>query len=125
RRAALAGPGKGAPDAGVDIVFVPVHPKTGRTWTPAGPAASAYPVPLPFGMWLSLAFPQPYPPVATPGAIPDEVLRDDPLPPRPHRLFRADSGTFQHTLVRLPAVRSPWLREILENLTEHMRNFLF
>jgi hypothetical protein len=53
------------------------------------------------------------------------VLRDDPPAPRPHHLFRADPGTFQHTLVRLPAVRSPWLREILENLTHHMRAGLF
>ncbi|MEV5879676.1 hypothetical protein AB0L75_36765 [Streptomyces sp. NPDC052101] len=125
RRAALAGPGMPAPDAGVDIILVPVHPQTGQTWAPAGPAASAYPVPLPFGMWLSLAFPQPCLPVPTPGAIPDGVLRDDPLPPRPHHLFRADSGTFQHTLVRLPAVRSPWLREILDNLTQHMRTRIF
>jgi hypothetical protein len=32
---------------------------------------------------------------------------------------------FQRTLVRLPAVRSPWLREILENLTPYMRAGLF
>ncbi|MGW3356846.1 hypothetical protein ACWDFL_15700 [Streptomyces bungoensis] len=125
RRAALAGPGMSAPDAGADIILVPSHPQTGQVWAPAGRAAAAYPVPLPFGMWLSLAFPQPYLAVPTPGAIPDGVLRDDPLPPRPRHLFRADWGTFQRTLVRLPAVRSPWLREILENLTPHMRTRLF
>ncbi|MFH9953836.1 hypothetical protein ACH4OX_06420 [Streptomyces roseolus] len=48
-----------------------------------------------------------------------------PPAPHPHHLFRADPGTFRHTLVRLPAVRSPWLREILENLTDHMRVGLF
>ncbi|WP_371602867.1 hypothetical protein [Streptomyces sp. NBC_01220] len=35
----------------------------------------------------------------------------------PNQLFRADRGTFEHTLVRLPAARSAWLRAILENLT--------
>lgn len=125
RRAVLAGPRMSAPDAGVDIILVPVHPQTGRTWTPAGPAASAYPVPLPFGMWLSLAFPEPDLAVPTPGALPDGVLRDDPLPPRPHHLFRTDPGTFRRTLVRLPAVRSRWLREILGTLTPDLRARLF
>lgn len=54
-----------------------------------------------------------------------DILRDDPLPPRPNYLFRADRGTFQHTLVRLPAVRSPWLRTILENLTQGTSADLF
>ncbi|MBT2511477.1 hypothetical protein J7I98_37915 [Streptomyces sp. ISL-98] len=125
RLAVLAGPGLPAPDAGVDILLVPVHPQTGQTWTPANPATSAYPVPLPFGVWLWLAFPQPHLPVPASGRVPDDVLRDDPLPPRPNYLFRADPGTFQHALVRLPAVRSPWLREILENFTQHMRTGLF
>ncbi len=96
-------------------LLVPVHPQTGQTWTPAGLAASAYPVPLPLGMWLWLVCPQPYLPVVASGGIPQDVLRDDPLPPRPNYLFRADWGTFQHALVRLPAVRSPWMRTILEN----------
>lgn len=125
RRAVLAGPGRPAPDADADILLVPAHPQTGETWTPAGPAASAYPVPLPFGVWLWLAFPEPYLPFPESGGMPDGVLRDDPPAPRPHHLFRADPGAFQHTLVRLPAVRSPWLREILENLTQHMRARLF
>ncbi|WP_438828689.1 hypothetical protein [Streptomyces klenkii] len=66
-------------------------------------------------------------PVPASGGIPDGVLRDDFDPPisRPDRLFRADGYAFQHTLVRLPAVRSPWLREILENLTHHMRAGIF
>ncbi|MFD4663482.1 MULTISPECIES: hypothetical protein [Streptomyces] len=117
RRAVLAGPGRPSPDADVDILLVPVHPQTGQTWAPERPTASAYLVPLPLGVWLWLVSPQPYLPVPASGRIPQDVLRDDPLPPLPHYLFRADRGTFQHTLVRLPAVRSPWLRTILENLT--------
>lgn len=118
RRAVLAGPELPAPDADADILLVPVHPQTGRTWTPVGPAASAYPVPLPFGMWLWLAFPQPRPPAPTSGPLLDDVLHDDPLPSRSPHLFQADQGAFQHALVRLPAVRSPWLREILEHVTQ-------
>ncbi|MFF9179269.1 hypothetical protein [Streptomyces sp. NPDC014793] len=125
RRAVLAGPGRPAPDADVGILLVPVHPQTGETWIPAGPATSAYRVPLPFGVWRWLAFPDPYLPVPASGGMPDDVLRDDPLPARPHHLFRADPGAFQHTLVRLPAVRSPWLREILENLTQRRHARLF
>ncbi|MCX5269510.1 hypothetical protein [Streptomyces sp. NBC_00199] len=125
RRAVLAGPGQPFPDAGVDILLVPVHPQTGRTWTPAGPTASAHLVPLPLGVWLWLVLPQPYLPVPASGRIPQDVLRDDPLPLLPTHLFRADRGTFQHTLVRLPAVRSPWLRTILENLTQDASADLF
>ncbi|MGW0535603.1 hypothetical protein [Streptomyces sp. NPDC003032] len=83
RRAVLAGPGEPSPDAGVDILLVPVHPQTGRTWTPAGPVASAYPVPLPLGVWLWLVSPQRYLPVPASGGIPQDVLRDYPLPPQP------------------------------------------
>ncbi|MFF3144807.1 hypothetical protein ACFVRU_24580 [Streptomyces sp. NPDC057927] len=57
--------------------------------------------------------------------MPDSVLRDDPPAPRTSHLFRADPVAFQHTLVRLPAVRSLWLCEILEDLTQHMRARLF
>ncbi|MEU9305790.1 hypothetical protein [Streptomyces sp. NPDC048269] len=121
RRAVLAGPGRPAPDGDAGILLVPTHPQTGEVWAPADP--TAYPVPLPFGVWLWLAFPEPDPPVPTSGGLPDGVLRDDfdPPAPRPRHLFRADPETFRHTLVRLPAVRSPWLREILDNLTQHMR----
>ncbi|GHB54771.1 hypothetical protein GCM10010377_52440 [Streptomyces viridiviolaceus] len=125
RRAVLAGPGRPAPDAGVDIFLVPVHPQTGQSWTPASPTAPAYRVPLPLGVWLWLVSPQPYLPVPASGRIPQDVLRDDPLPLLPNRLFRADRGTFQHTLVRLPAVRSPWLRAVLENLTQGTSADLF
>ncbi|MEU0600644.1 hypothetical protein ABZ484_20770 [Streptomyces sp. NPDC006393] len=125
RRAVLAGPGQPSPDASVDILLVPVHPQTGQTWTPAGPTASPCLVPLPLGVWLWLVSPQPYLPVPASGRIPQDVLRDDPLPLLPDHLFRADRGTFHHTLVRLPAVRSPWLRTILENLTQGTSADLF
>ncbi|MET9609373.1 hypothetical protein ABZZ17_30645 [Streptomyces sp. NPDC006512] len=128
RRAVLAGPGLSEPEPHADIILVPIHPQTGRPWSPAGPAgpaSSAYPVPLPFGVWMSLAFPVRDLRLPTSGTLPDGVLRDDPPVPRPHRLFRADPETFRHTLVRLPAARSPWLREILENLTHHMRAGIF
>ncbi|NGO75793.1 hypothetical protein G6045_08925 [Streptomyces sp. YC504] len=125
QRAVLAGPGQPAPDTDTDILLVPPHPQTGKTWMPPGPAASAYPVPLPFGVWLWLVSPEPDLPVPASGGLPDGVLRDDLTTPLPHRLFQADSAVFRHTLTRLPAVRSPWLREILENLTQHMRAGLF
>ncbi|MFJ2395378.1 hypothetical protein ACIOTI_21835 [Streptomyces sp. NPDC087843] len=118
RRAVLAGPGRPSPDAGVDILLVPVHPRTGRTWTPAGPTASAYLVPLPLGIWLWLVSPRPYLPVPVSGRVPQDVLRDDPLPLLPNHPFQADRGTFRHTLVRLPAVRGPWMRTVLEKLTQ-------
>ncbi|MFF2206059.1 hypothetical protein [Streptomyces sp. NPDC058145] len=57
RRAVLAGPGLPAPDAGADILLVPVHPQTGQTWALPNPAAAAYPVPLPFAV---TAFSGPY-----------------------------------------------------------------
>ncbi|MGC5000675.1 hypothetical protein [Streptomyces sp. DT195] len=125
RRAVLAGPGLPGPDADADILLVPIHPQTGEIWSPAGQAASAYPVPLPFGVWMWLAFPEPYLRLPASGTMPDGVLRDDPPAPHPHQLFQVDPGTFRHTLNQLPAVRSPWLREILENLTQHMRSGLF
>ncbi|MFJ9930031.1 hypothetical protein ACIRU5_28865 [Streptomyces misionensis] len=120
RRAVLAGPGQPSPDAGADILLVPVHPQTGRLWTPETPTASAYLVPLPLGVWRWLASPQQDLPVPASGRLPQDVLRDDPPPLLPNRLFRADWGTFQHTLARLPAVRSsPWLRAILEDRTQN------
>ncbi|MEU8622195.1 hypothetical protein [Streptomyces sp. NPDC048623] len=123
RRAVLAGPGLPAPDTDAGILLVPTHPQTGRTWTPVGPAASvsAYRVPLPFGVWKSMTFPEPYLPVPTSGRMPAGVLRDDypPAPPRYRFPFRVDPGTFRATLVRLPAVRTPWLRAILDDPTRH------
>lgn len=65
-----------------------------------------------------MTLPQPYLPVPSSGHIPRDVLRDDPLPPHPNRPFWADRETFRHTLVRLPAARSPWVRTVLEGLTQ-------
>ncbi|WP_405816601.1 hypothetical protein OG241_18500 [Streptomyces sp. NBC_01390] len=125
QHAVLAGPGQPVPEPDTDIVLVPTHPQTGETWTPVGSASTAHPVPLPFGVRLGLAFPKPHLPVPASGGLPDGVLRDDPPAPRPHSLFQADLRVFQHTLVRLPDVRSPWLRESPENLTQYIRAGLF
>ncbi|MFH8224469.1 hypothetical protein ACH4C2_35780 [Streptomyces sp. NPDC018057] len=127
RHAVLAGPGLPAPEADADLLIVPVHPRTGRWWSPDGPAAAARPgsVPLPLGVWLGMAAPPPYLPVPASGGLPHGVLRDDPLPPHPSFPFRADRGTFEHTLVRLPAARGAWVRDILGNLTRHMADGLF
>ncbi|MFJ3640138.1 hypothetical protein ACIPRD_10340 [Streptomyces sp. NPDC090108] len=118
RRAGLAGPGRPAPAAGADILLVPVHPETGQLWAPAGPVDSAHLVPLPLGVWLRLVDPRPYLPVPASGRLPRDVLRDDPLPLLPGHSFRTDRNTFQHTLVRLPAVRQPWLRTLLESVMQ-------
>ncbi|GCD96090.1 hypothetical protein [Embleya hyalina] len=108
----LAGPGHPIPDASA-IVLVPVHPQTGRVWTATGPAASAYPVPLPLGVWLWLTSPRPHPPMPASGRLPRDVLRDDPPPPLPNGPFRADRGTFEHTLLGLPGAHARQLREVL------------
>ncbi|MCX5197068.1 PAS domain S-box protein [Streptomyces sp. NBC_00249] len=125
RRAVLAGPGLSVPEMDADVILVPIHPQTGEPWSLTGPAASAYPVPLSFGVWMWMAFPELDLRLPASGTMPAGVIRDDPPAPRPHHLFRADPGTFEQTLVRLPAVRIPWLREILENLTNHRRTGLF
>jgi hypothetical protein len=105
---------------------VPVHPQTGQTWAPAGLAASAYPVPLPLGVWLRMTSLRPH---LLSGRVPRDIsrdiVRDYPPLPFPYRPFRVDQGTFRHALVRLPAVRSPWLRRILENLTQHAKAGFF
>ncbi|MGW6413857.1 hypothetical protein [Streptomyces sp. NPDC055055] len=127
RHADLAGPGLPAPEADADILLVPAHPQTGQMWSPGGPAASAHRVPLPFGIWRFLAFPEPYLPRPTSGRLPAGVVRDDypPAPPRHHYPFRVDSGTFRSTLARLPAARTPWLREILDNPTARRQAAVF
>ncbi|MFC8075319.1 hypothetical protein ACFUN8_07235 [Streptomyces sp. NPDC057307] len=114
RRAVLAGPGLPVPAPHADILLVPTHPGTAEFWTPGGGlATSAYSVPLPFGVWLWLAFPRPHLPIPASGVMPAEILRDDPPLPRARHRFRVDEYVFRDTLVRLPAVREePWLREI-------------
>ncbi|MFF7594698.1 hypothetical protein [Streptomyces mirabilis] len=123
RRAVLAGPA--APDAYADILLLPAHPQTGETWTPAGPAASAYPVPLPFGVRRWPVLPEPYQPVPASGGMPDSVLRDDPARAAHLSSVPGRPGRVSASLVRTPAVRSLWLPEILENLPQHMRARLF
>ncbi|MFJ6844938.1 hypothetical protein ACIQRE_20005 [Streptomyces griseoluteus] len=125
RHAVLAGPGLPGPDPDAGILLVPVHPRTGETWSPPGRPASACAVPLPFGVWLCLAFPEPQVRLPAAGSMPEGVLRDDPPAPRPPHPFRVDPGVFRHTLTKLPAAGAPWLREILGNLTPHLRSGLF
>ncbi|MER6345979.1 hypothetical protein ACWC10_29740 [Streptomyces sp. NPDC001595] len=115
RRAVLAGPGVPAPDTDDHILLVPSHPQTGEVWRPAASAGGAYPVPLPFGVWLRLVFPESQPPVPGSRLTPDDVLRDDPPTPDVHGVFRIDTEVFHHTLARLPAARGPWLREMLQH----------
>ncbi|WP_097867733.1 hypothetical protein [Streptomyces sp. rh34] len=125
RCAALAGPALPAPSPDASILLVPSHPQTGKTWAPVDPPP--YLVPLPFGVWLWLAFPRPDLPVPASGALPAGTLHDDFDPPalHPRHLFRADSEVLQRTLIRLPSIRSPWLSEIFKNLTHHVRAGLF
>ncbi|MZD04161.1 hypothetical protein GTW43_03565 [Streptomyces sp. SID5785] len=125
RPAVLAGPDLPVPDKDADILLVPVHPQTGQTWNPPDSATSAYRIPLPFEVWQWMIHPEPHLPTLASGVMPDGVFRDDPPAPPPHQLFRTDRGAFQHTLVRLPAARAPWLRQILENLTQHIQTGIF
>ncbi|MFE1953364.1 hypothetical protein ACFW9D_23185 [Streptomyces sp. NPDC059524] len=125
RGAALAGPGVPPPPDPVDILIVPTHSRTGVLWSPGTPGA-VHRVPLPFGVWLELAFPSAHLPVPASGRLPDGVLRDDPAPPSAARHpFRADPQAFREALVRRPEVRTPWLSELLTHLTReiHLRVF--
>ncbi|GIG70900.1 hypothetical protein Pen01_71950 [Phytomonospora endophytica] len=120
-RAAPAGPG--LPNQDAEILLVPEHPNTGTPWDGGDPTTVR--VPLPFGIWRWLAFPRPDLPLLASGRLPDDVLRDDPAPPRPGRLFGPDWDVFHATLVRLPAVRLPWLRAILDDIDTETRHRLF
>ncbi|GAA1993688.1 hypothetical protein [Kitasatospora viridis] len=119
RPAVLAGPGLPVPDPEDAVLLVPTHPQTGELWTPAGPAAGADLVPLPFGVWLELVSPEPRLPRPASGRLAGDLLRDYPLVPRTPYPFRADRQVFLRTLVRLPAVRSPWLRGIVDDYWLH------
>ncbi|MFH8726796.1 hypothetical protein [Streptomyces termitum] len=111
-RVALAGPGRPAGDA--DLVLVPLHPRTGRPWSPPG---GAVPVGLPADVWAHLALPPETSPMPVSGRPPAGVLRDDyPLPDRPFQRFHPDHGTLRHVLARLPEVREPWLRALYDRL---------
>ncbi|MET9345105.1 hypothetical protein [Streptomyces termitum] len=110
-RVALAGPGRPAGDA--DLVLVPLHPRTGRPWSPPG----GVPVGLPADVWAHLALPPETSPMPVSGRPPAGVLRDDyPLPDRPFQRFHPDHGTLRHVLARLPEVREPWLRALYDRL---------
>lgn len=115
KTAALAGPGLPAPEPAPDITLMPQHPQTGKPWQ----SDSVEVVPLPVDVWRYLAFPSEGLPVPATGGMPDGVLRDDPLPLHPWRLFWPDARVFLDTLARLPAVRQPWLREIYDWVTAH------
>ncbi|MXM67662.1 hypothetical protein GR925_30560 [Streptomyces sp. HUCO-GS316] len=112
----MAGPGLPGPDSAADILLVPQHPRTGAAWQPSGSVPT---VSLAADVWTQLAFPSERLPVPATGGLPDGVLRDDPLPMRPHQLFRPASGPFLRTLARLPAVRQPWLRRIYDRVCDH------
>jgi hypothetical protein len=60
-----------------------------------------------------------------PGATPDEVLRDDPLPLMPYRQFRPEADVILSTLARLPEVRQPWLRRIYDRITSGQYTYPF
>ncbi|GAA2588162.1 hypothetical protein GCM10010435_78160 [Winogradskya consettensis] len=110
KRVVMAGPGVPV-DPEADILLVPRHPQTGESW----PSPGATPVaPLEWDVWVWLAFTRDRRPVPGAGAMPDDALRDDPLPLHPHTPFRPDARAFHATLARLPAVREPWLRAIYD-----------
>ncbi|WP_321170753.1 hypothetical protein [Embleya scabrispora] len=118
KRLIPAGPGLPDHDDDADIVLVPGHPQTGEAWQSPAPVAA---VPLAAEVWMYLAFHQDRHdrrhqcdrlPIPASGGMPEGVLRDDPLPRHPWSRFRPAGPLFLRTLVGLPAVRRPWLREI-------------
>ncbi len=69
-------------------------------------------VPLDSGVWAYLALPGETSPRPATGVLPRGVLRDDyALPPLPWCVLTEHPDAFEATLVRLPAVRTPRLRE--------------
>lgn len=114
RKVAMVGPG--LPASEPDIALVPVHPQTGNAWQPPDAEDT---VPLAADMWLHLAFHNDRLSMPATGRLPDDVLRDDPLPRHPGGPFRPDRDVFLHTLARLPAVRQPRLRAIYDHVKAH------
>ncbi|QXE35632.1 hypothetical protein KQY30_16575 [Streptomyces sp. GMY02] len=120
RKAALAGPGLPALTQAGDIALVPCHPQTGKAWQPHSTAPAPAPVvPLAAEVWTYLNSPHERLPVPATGGLPDDVLRDDPLPPHPRRPLRPDWAIFLNTLAHLPAVHQPWLRRIYDDVRDH------
>ncbi|MEU8763558.1 hypothetical protein [Streptomyces sp. NPDC048659] len=106
----LAGPGIPVPDPRPDILLVPRHPLTGEPWSPPGDAEAVV-VPLDSGVWAYLVHPDELSPLPTTGTLPPGVLRDDyPLPPHPSYQLIPNRHAFTETLIRLPAIRDPRLR---------------
>ena len=110
KRLALAGPELPWTAQDADVVLVPRHPQTGAAWE-SNESITA--VSLDFDVWAYLAFDEGRS-FAPTGGMPGDVLRDDPLPLRPHQLFAPDLMVFLHALARLPAVREPRLRAIYD-----------
>ncbi|WP_406210848.1 hypothetical protein [Kitasatospora sp. NBC_01560] len=108
---ALAGPGLPDPDPASHLALVPRHPRTGETWQSPGRAVA---VPIADDVWMHLAFHNDRLLVPATGVLPRGVLRDDPPPRRPARLFTPDRRVFLDTLARLPALREPWLRRVYD-----------
>lgn len=114
RTVGLAGPGIRTNRPRPDVLLVPRHPLTGEPWRPLGDERSV--VPLDSGVWAYLAHPGEASPIPATGVLPYGVLRDDyALPPRPFCPLTPHHGAFEDTLVRLPAVRAPRLREYLDS----------
>ncbi|MFM9559182.1 MULTISPECIES: hypothetical protein [Streptomyces] len=108
-----AGPGIHLPRPRPDVLLVPRHPLTGAPWRPPGDEEAV--VPLDSGVWAYLVHPGETSPMPATGVLPEGVLRDDyPLPPRPLDRLTPHHQAFGATLARLPAVRSPRLRDYLE-----------
>ncbi|WP_410170019.1 hypothetical protein [Actinacidiphila bryophytorum] len=107
RSVALAGPGLDTPHPRPDVLLVPRHPLTGAPWRPPGDEEAV--VPLDSGVWAYLAQPAETSPMPATGLLPEGVLRDD-YSPHPWYPLTPHHEAFVATLVRLPDVRTSWLR---------------
>ncbi|MFJ9648555.1 hypothetical protein [Streptomyces sp. NPDC101206] len=110
----LAGPGVPAPRPRPDVLLVPRHPLTGEAWRPPGDEGAVV-VPLDSGVWAYLVHPGETSPLPATGRLPEGVLRDDyASAPGPWYPLLPHHRAFTDTLVRMPAMRSPWLRAYYE-----------
>ncbi|AUG80531.1 hypothetical protein CFP65_5850 [Kitasatospora sp. MMS16-BH015] len=114
RSVGLAGPGLGVPQARPDVLLVPRHPLTGEPWRPTGDERAVV-APLDSGVWAYFAGPGETSPIPATGGLPAGVLRDDyPVRSRPWYPLEPHHNAFRHTMVRLPAIRSPRLRRYFD-----------